>query len=123
MYVTRFALPAILKKQHAHIINIASVAGTRGIPKQSIYCASKHGVVAFGDVLAQELKDRGIKVVSICPGAIRTPLWNSETNPYPGDISRIMEPEEIVDLVDFILKQPEHTLYKKIILFPTNEWH
>lgn len=123
MYVTHFALPAILKKQHAHIINIASVAGTRGIPKQALYCASKHGVVGFGDVLAQELIDRGVKVVTICPGAIRTPLWDSRTNPYPGDIGRIMEPAEIADLVDFILKQPEHTLYKKIILFPTNEWH
>ena len=123
MYVTHFALPAILKKKHAHIINIDSVAGTHGIPDQAVYCASKHGVVGFGDVIAQELIDRGIKVVTICPGGIRTPLWNTETNPYPGDIEKIMDPQEIVDLIDFILKQPETTLYKKIILFPANEWH
>jgi 3-hydroxy acid dehydrogenase / malonic semialdehyde reductase len=123
MYVTHFALPSLLKNKHAHIINIASVAGTHGIPQQSIYCASKHGVVGFGDVLAQELLDKGVKVVTICPGGIKTRLWTSGDNPYPGDVDKIIDPEEIVKLIEFILNQPEHTLYKKVVLFPINEWH
>lgn len=123
MYVTHYALPAVLKSGNAHIINISSVAGTYGIPEQSIYCASKHGVVGFGDALAQELKDRGVKVTTLCPGGIKTPLWNNETNPYPGNVENLMDPEEIVDLIDFILNQPRHTLHKKLVFFPINEWH
>jgi short-subunit dehydrogenase len=123
MYVKHFALPALLKNKHAHIINISSVAGTHGLPEQAVYCASKHGVVGFGDALAQELIKKGVKVVTVCPGGIKTRLWSSEENPYPGDLDKIMEPGEIVNLIDFILKQPDNTFYKKIILFPTNEWH
>lgn len=123
MYVTHYALPGLFKADHAHIINIASVAGTHGIPQQSIYCASKHGVVGFADVLAQELVGRGIKVTTLCPGGTKTPLWNSETNPYPGDEQNLMEPTEIADLVSFILKQPANTLHKKLVFFPTTEWH
>ena len=105
------------------IIQVASVAGIRGIEGQASYCASKHGMVGFSDALAQELIPHGIPVATICPGAIDTPLWDPETNPYPGDVSRTIQPEELVDLVMFVLAQPARTLFKRVVLFPNNEWH
>jgi short-subunit dehydrogenase len=123
MYCTYFAMQSMIERKDGRIINIASVAGTWGMPGQVIYCASKHGMVGFGDALAQELMEHGVVVNTLCPGGIDTPLWRSKDNPYPGEMDRLMKPEELVDLVSFILKQPKTTLYKKIILFPTNEWH
>ena len=123
MYVTHAVLQSMIPRKQGKIINISSVAGVRGISGQASYCASKHGMVGFADALAQELIPHGIQVASICPGAIDTPLWDPEKNPYPGDVSKTIQPEEIVDLVCYILKQPGHTLFKRIVMFPTNEWH
>ena len=123
LYVTRCVVPGMIARGSGRIINISSVAGTRGIPGQAAYCASKFGMNGFGDTLAQELLPKGVLVTTICPGGIDTPLWDSDTNPYPGDKTRIMQPKEIVDLIEFLLDQPEGTLHKKIVMFPTNEWH
>ena len=123
MYTTHAVLQHMLPRRSGRIINIASVAGVRGIPGQASYCASKHGMVGFADALTQELIPHNIQVATICPGAIDTPLWDPEINPYPGDVSKTIQPDEIVDLVVYLLNQPNHTLFKRIVMFPTNEWH
>lgn len=123
MYVTHAAIQHMIKRRQGRIINIASVAGVRGIKGQASYCASKHGMVGFADALAQELVPHNIQVATICPGAIDTPLWDPNTNPYPGDITKTIQPKEIVDLVVYLLNQPNHSLFKRIVMFPTNEWH
>ena len=123
LYVTRCALPKMIERRHGRIINISSVAGTRGIFGQVAYCASKHGMNGFADALAQEVVQHNIGVATICPGAIDTPLWDKETNPYPGDLTKVIKPGEIVDMVEFLLNQPVGTMYKRIVVFPTNEWH
>jgi len=123
LYVTRCLVPGMIARGSGRIINLSSVAGTRGIPGQAAYCASKFGMNGFADTLAQELLAKGILVTTICPGGIDTPLWDPEKNPYPGDKTRIMQTEEVVDLIEYLLDQPEGTLHKKIVMFPTNEWH
>ena len=123
MYCTHLTIPSMIARKDGRIINVASVAGTWGMAGQVIYCASKHGLVGFGDALARELKEHGVLLVTLCPGGIDTPLWRNKDNPYPGDVDRLMKPGELVDLIAFILDQPKGTLYKKIVFFPTNEWH
>ncbi len=123
MYCTHAALQHMLPRRRGRIVNIASVAGVRGISGQAAYCASKHGMVGFADALTQELIPHNIQVATICPGAIDTPLWDPESNPYPGDVSKTIQPGEIVDLVAYLLAQPDHTIFKRIVLFPSNEWH
>ncbi len=120
MYSTHAVLKAMVKQQHGHVINIASVSGTHGILGQGVYGASKHGVVGFSDVIGQEVKEHGVHVCAICPGGIDTPLWN-ESNPYPGKREDLIKPEELAELVGFVLDKP--TLYKKMIMFPMCEWH
>lgn len=123
IYTTRVVVPHMRARQAGRIINIASVAGTRGVPQQATYCASKHGVLGFADALAQELQPEGISVSTLCPGGINTPLWTDKGVDYPGDLSRTMPPEEVAELVAFILSRPAGTSYKKLIFFPDNEWH
>lgn len=125
MYCTHSVLQHMIPRKAGRIVNISSVAGVRGISGQASYCASKHGMVGFADALTQELVPHNIQVATICPGAIDTPLWDPEQNPYPGevDISKTIQPGEIVDLVCYLLSQPEHSIFKRIVLFPRNEWH
>jgi len=123
LYCTRLVLPYMLQRKVGRIINIASVAGTRGIPGEAAYCASKHGIIGFADTVAQEVLPQGILVTTLCPGGIDTPLWRSGDSPYPGDLDKLMRSEEIAELVEFLLRQPKRTLYKRLIFFPTQEWH
>ena len=61
-------------------VGIASVAGIRGLPGHGAYCASKAAVIAYCESLRGELRSSGVKVVTIVPGYIDTPL--TRANPY-----------------------------------------
>jgi meso-butanediol dehydrogenase / (S,S)-butanediol dehydrogenase / diacetyl reductase len=69
------------------IINIASIAGKTGIAGLAHYCASKFGVVGFTNALAKELAGRGIRANTICPGIVRTQMWEyfAEAVKLPGE--------------------------------------
>jgi short-subunit dehydrogenase len=121
MYVTKLALE--LMPNNSKIVFINSVAGLSELENQSIYCASKYGLTAFAGVLGKELQTRGIKVSSIHPGGINTPLWN-ENNPYPaGQVANAMDPMAIVGMVDHIVSSKYNIDYKTVKLFPSIEWH
>ena len=122
MYCTLNAL-GLIKPNGGRIINIGSVAGEHGIRNQAIYCASKFGLNGFADALSQELLVKGINVSTISPGGINTPLWNTG-NPYPdGDTSQLLSANDIAKLVEYIASQPSNVVLKKIVTFPSNEWH
>ena len=121
MYVTKFALQNMKKGSRIFFIN--SVAGLEELENQSAYCASKHGLTGFAGVLGEELRPRGIKVTSIHPGGIDTPLWSRDI-PYPcGDVSKAISPMELVKVIDFVYNSQFNIEYKTIKMFPDTEWH
>lgn len=63
------------------LVGIASVAGFRGLPGASAYSASKAAAITYLESLRVELRNTGVKVVTICPGYIKTPM--TDMNPYP----------------------------------------
>ena len=127
IFCSRSVVPFMLSRRGGRIINIASVAGTRGIPNQAVYCATKHGVVGFADALAQELQPHGITVSTLCPGGIDTPLWShapgDSGQAYPGDVSETLPVDEVCDWIEFVMTRPPGTVPKRLVFFPTNEWH
>ncbi|MDH4067464.1 MAG: SDR family oxidoreductase [Dehalococcoidia bacterium] len=72
MYCSREALKCMIPRKSGNIINISSVAGMSGVPKESPYGASKWGVIGFTETLAIEVGRFGIRVNCISPGATRT---------------------------------------------------
>jgi short-subunit dehydrogenase len=64
---TQAVLPHMKPRKIGHIVNMSSVAGLRGVPNSSMYCASKAALIAFSDSLRIELRDHGIAVTVICP--------------------------------------------------------
>ena len=115
-------LEAIKKMNKGRIINISSVSGTHGIKNQAVYSSSKYGVIGFAESLAQELKEKGILISTICPGGINTPLWN-ESNPYPGNIEDLITTDDIFNTLNYIINLPDNVIVKTITMFPNCEWH
>jgi short-subunit dehydrogenase len=75
------------------LVGIGSVAGIRGLPGHGAYCASKSGVISYCESLRGELRHAGVKVVTICPGYIDTPL--TQKNRY--SMPFLMQPEVFAD--------------------------
>jgi meso-butanediol dehydrogenase/(S,S)-butanediol dehydrogenase/diacetyl reductase len=69
------AIPAMKTRGSGCIINIASIAGKNGAAGLAHYCASKFAVVGFSNSLAKELAPANIRVNAICPGILRTQMW------------------------------------------------
>jgi hypothetical protein len=63
------------------LVGIASVAGFRGLPGSGAYSASKAAFISYLESLRLEMHGSGVKVVTLCPGYIRTPM--TDINPYP----------------------------------------
>jgi short-subunit dehydrogenase len=86
-------IEAMVQRGSGALVGIGSVAGIRGLPGHGAYCASKAAVIAYCESLRGELKASGVKVVTICPGYIDTPLTqkNSYSMPF------LMPPEAFAD--------------------------
>ena len=79
----------MIKRRRGTLVGIASVAGIRGLPGSEAYCASKSAAITYCESLRVEMQKYDIKVVTISPGFVRTPL--TAHNPYK--MPFIMEPE------------------------------
>lgn len=69
--------------QPAQLVGIASVAGIRGLPGSSAYSASKAAAITYLESLRVEMQSSGIKVITVAPGYIRTPMTDINTYPMP----------------------------------------
>lgn len=74
-------IAAMRATQQGTLVGIASIAGFRGLPGAGAYSASKSAAISYLESLRVELYDSGVKVVTICPGYIKTPM--TAVNPYP----------------------------------------
>ena len=74
-------IPAMRQRGQGRLVGIASVAGIRGLPGAEAYSASKAAAIAYLESLRVELRESGVKVVTIAPGYIETPM--TAHNPYP----------------------------------------
>jgi short-subunit dehydrogenase len=74
-------LAGMRERRSGALVGIASVAAIRGLPGHAAYCASKAAVVAYCESLRGECRGSGVRVVTLLPGYIATPL--TAKNPYP----------------------------------------
>ncbi|MBA4327084.1 MAG: short-chain dehydrogenase [Polaromonas sp.] len=84
---------AMVQRGSGALVGIGSVAGIRGLPGHGAYCASKAAVIAYCESLRGELRRSGVKVVTICPGYIDTPLTQKNRYAMPF----LMQPDAFAD--------------------------
>jgi NADP-dependent 3-hydroxy acid dehydrogenase YdfG len=80
---TSAILPKMLERGEGQLVAISSLAGYRGLPKSSAYCASKAGMIAFFESIRLDVRKRGIAVTIISPGFIKTPLTAGRHHKMP----------------------------------------
>jgi len=125
LYMTRLISPGMVERQKGHIINIGSIAGKEVYPKGAVYCATKHAVEALTQGMRQDLVPYGIKVSSVCPGAVETEFSLVR---FKGDQERAekvydgfdpLQPEDIADVIYFIITRPAHVNIQDVLIMPT----
>ena len=72
IYCIKNFLPSMLGKQSGHIVNVASVAASFGLPGIASYCASKFAMLGFSEGLKHELKNTGVGITVVSPIMVRT---------------------------------------------------
>ena len=110
----REAIPHLAKQKRSYIVNISSVVGVKAYENQSVYTASKHALMGMTKVLAREVRDLGIRVHAVCPGGVDTELVGSARPDL--DTSVLMQPEEIADVVLFLVTREGNAVIDEIHL-------
>ncbi len=111
--MTKEVLATMIQKQSGYIINIASQAAKHGYANAGPYCASKYGLVGFGEALQEEVRECGIRVHSVCPALIQVPRPAEQSGIRRG----VLQVDDIAELVLFLLKQPERVKFENIGLY------
>ena len=104
VYATLALLPSMLEHKSGDIVNVSSVAGRIGAPRESAYSASKYAMTGWSEVLSSDLRGSGVRMHLIVPGAIDTEIWRKVQEPaaYRG---KFIPPQAIADAVRDVLEQ------------------
>ena len=125
LYVTKYAIPMMEGSDHAHIINLGSIAGKEVYPNGNVYCATKHAVDALNKAMRIDLLEKGIKVTAVNPGMVETEF--SEVR-FHGDKAKAesvykgltpLSGQDIAEIISFALSRPKHVNINDLLVMPT----
>jgi NADP-dependent 3-hydroxy acid dehydrogenase YdfG len=107
IYTAAATLPHLIASGEADFVSLASVAGLRAFPGESVYNASKFGQLGFTRSLDHELRERGVRATCICPGGVKTEFaigaGREEGDP---ELEGMLTADEVADVVMFTITRP-----------------
>jgi 3-oxoacyl-[acyl-carrier protein] reductase len=121
IYCTRAASKQMLRNKKGSIIQISSVVGETGNPGQSVYSATKAGIIGFSKSIAKELATRKIRVNVVTPGYIQTEMTEVLTEEQKEEILRRIplgsmgSPEDVAECVAFLASDSSQYITGQII--------
>jgi len=127
LYITRLVSPEMVKQKHGHIINLSSIAGRETYASGNVYCATKHAVQSLTQGMRMDLLKYGIKVSSVCPGAVETEF--SEVR-FKGNQQKAddvyagftpLTAQDIAETILFMVTRPPHVNIDDILVMPTSQ--
>lgn len=113
-YFTRGLLPPMKTKRKGTIINLASIASLQAYPDSGLYSLSKFALLGMARNLRQELKSYHIRVITLLPGAVKTPSWDHLTLPD----ERFIPASDIANLVWTSYALSDRTVVEEILVRP-----
>ena len=125
LYISKAIIPKMTERKSGHIINIGSTAGKEVYPNGNVYCASKHAVDAINQGMRIDLNAYGIRVGAVNPGLVETEFSDVR---FKGDSERAanvykgfqpLRPEDIADIVLFVVTRPYHVNIADLVVMPT----
>ncbi|MCQ4334587.1 SDR family NAD(P)-dependent oxidoreductase [Natronomonas sp. F2-12] len=102
LFCTRAVLPGMIERGEGRIVNVSSIAGTRGSPSDAAYGASKAGMLGLTKSLAKQYTDEGIFSNAVAPGPTKTEMYAEERRPAARErspIDRLVDPEEVAEAI------------------------
>jgi NAD(P)-dependent dehydrogenase (short-subunit alcohol dehydrogenase family) len=110
---------AAAEHRSALVVNTASIAGKRGVGWNSVYSATKHGVVGFTEAMNSELSGEGIKSTALCPAFVDTPMTDFVKGHVPAE--QMIQPEDVAESVRYLLKLSPMCLIPEIMFLRPGE--
>lgn len=111
--MTKSVLPTMIAQKSGFILNIASQAAKYGYPNAGPYCASKFGILGFGEALQQEVRQHNIRVHSLMPGLVQVPPPQHPENRNDG----VLQVEDLSETARFLFTLPPHVKLENIGMF------
>jgi NAD(P)-dependent dehydrogenase (short-subunit alcohol dehydrogenase family) len=121
----KYAIPEMLKTGAGSITNVASISALVGQRGLSHYAASKGGILSLTRVTAMEYAAQNIRVNCVCPGLVRTPIWDQMEKSSPGSLQkfaadvpmrRYAKPEEVAQLALFLASDESSFITGSVIV-------
>jgi len=109
--LSRAAIMTLVKQKSGQIVNISSVTGVVGMPRQTNYAASKAGIIGFTKALAKETAAYGIRVNAVAPGFIETDMVAGLKDDFKTKMTariplgRFGKPEDVAQAVSFLVSE------------------
>ena len=125
LYVSKAIIPQMVERNNGFIVNIGSIAGKDVYPNGNVYCASKFAVNALNKGMRIDLNQHNIRVSAIHPGLVETEFsdvrfkGNSERAKTVYQGYKALQPEDIADIIHFVVTRPYHVNIEDLIVYPT----
>ncbi len=97
IYFTKSFLPSMIKNKRGHIVNVASLAASFGVPCMAAYCGSKFAMLGFSESLSHELKHTNVGVTVVSPIAVKTNFFDNESfrGKMPHRLGYVLDPKTV----------------------------
>ncbi len=113
---TQKALPGMIDRGNGTIVMINSMAAREVFQNSSVYSAAKAGLKAMTDCLRLEVRNAGVRVISVYPGATNTPIWHEKIRTKYSE--KMIAPSVIADVVFHACQLPQSVLVEDVYLQP-----
>jgi short-subunit dehydrogenase len=111
-------LPGMRDRGSGTILNIASVAAYNAFPDWGAYSVSKAGLVTLSKILAAEERANGIRVMVVAPGAVNTPLWDTDTVQADFPRDTMLTPDIVAQAIVNAVQLPPTAVIEELKLMP-----
>jgi len=112
-------LPTLRDRGGGTIINVASIAAHNPFPSWGAYSVSKAGLITLSKALSGEEKENGIRVISIAPGAVNTPLWDTDTVKMELNRAAMLDPKVVAQTIVQAALLPQQAVIEEMTLMPS----
>ncbi|MEQ9403629.1 MAG: SDR family oxidoreductase [Cyclobacteriaceae bacterium] len=112
--VSRGLIPAMKRERRGHIFNICSVASIMAYPNGGSYSISKFAMYGMSKALREEMKEFGIRVTAVLPGAVLTSSWEGVELPE----ERFIKSEDVAETIYSSYQLSERTVIEDIVIRP-----
>jgi NAD(P)-dependent dehydrogenase (short-subunit alcohol dehydrogenase family) len=111
--------PLMVEQGDGVIVNVASLAGKNSFAGGSIYAASKHAVMGMSKSMMLDLRPRGVRVLTVCPGTVYTPFFDRVAG-YDPDEAKSLRAEDVADMIVQTIRLSDRATISEFEIRPVN---